>query len=80
MSSYSGVNPINNYAGAASDPARVQLLLDLIPNVDAPLGTGSGSIASAKDQGVSNTYLDEMSPGAAAQLWVELLALKASVT
>lgn len=77
MSSLSGVSPIANYAGAADDPARVQLLLDLIPNPDAPHGNGA---VAGGSQGVLNTYLDEMSPGAAAQIRAELLALKAAVS
>jgi hypothetical protein len=71
MASSAGIQPINNYAGAASDPARVQLLLDAIPNPDT--ASSSGSIAGGG-------FLDEMSPAAAAQLRVELVALKAAVT
>jgi hypothetical protein len=76
MSALSGVSVIGNYAGAANDGAAVQVLIDLLPNPDAPHGTGA---VAGGGQGQLNTYLDEMSPGAAAQLRAELLALKAAV-
>jgi len=76
MSAISGISAINNYAGAATDAAAVQLLIDIIPNPDAAHGTGA---VAGGNQGILNTYLDEMSPGAAAQLRVELLALKDAV-
>ncbi len=78
MGALTGLQPIRDYAGAANDPDRVQLLLDLIPDPDTPT-PGSGAVA-APPHGVENTYLDEMSPGAAAALRVELIAMKASVT
>lgn len=70
MSSITGISAIGNYAGAASDSAAVDILLNLIPNND----TTSSSGAQA---GGGN--LDEMSPMAAAQLRVELLALKDAI-
>lgn len=69
--SLTGIAPLKNYAAAADDKARVQLLLDLIPDPD----TTSSSGAQA-----GGGMLDEMSPIAAATLRVELIALKASVT
>lgn len=78
MSSTSGISAIGNYAGAATDSAAVDILLGLVPNTDASNAGGSGIVAGG-NQGINNTYLDEMSPAAAAQLRVELLALKAAV-
>jgi hypothetical protein len=77
MSSGTGMSAIANYAGAANDGAAVDLLLALIPNPDA--GNGTGAVAGGT-QGIANTYLDEMSPGCAAQLRAELAALKAAVS
>lgn len=77
MSAISGVSPIGDYTGDATAGAAIDKLLALIPNPDA--AHGSGAVAGG-NQGILNTYLDEMSPGAAAQLRVELLALKAEVT
>jgi hypothetical protein len=76
MSAITGLTAIQNYAGAATDSAAVDLLLAIVPDPDAAKGTGA---VAGGTQGVNNTYLDEMSPGAAAQLRVELLALKAAV-
>jgi hypothetical protein len=73
MSALFGLRAIGNYAGAANDSAAVDILLALIPNPDAPHGDG----AIARNQG--GGHLDEMSPGAAAQLRVELIALKDAV-
>jgi hypothetical protein len=73
MGALTGLRAIGNYAGAASDSAAVDILLNLIPNPDAPHGTG----AVARNQG--GGHLDEMSPGAAAQLRVEILALRDAV-
>ena len=77
MGATTGIPATQNYAGAANDPARVQLLIDLIPNPDAPAGPGPAAASGSK---VLHSYLDEMSPAAAAQLLVELAALKAVVT
>ncbi len=65
-----GIVALANYAGAANDGAAIDLLIALIPNPDAPHGTGA--VAGGHN-------LDEMSPGAAAQLRVELAALKAAI-
>lgn len=77
MGASTGIGVIGDYATPATDALKVQALLDLIPNPDAPHGSGAMAVSGAN--GVTNTYLDEMSPGAAAQLRAELLALKASV-
>ena len=69
MSALIGLTLINNYAGAANDKDRVQLLLDVIPNPD---------VAPAASSGIR--FLDEMSPAAAAQLRIELAALKTAVS
>lgn len=72
MGATTGMEPIGAYdSGVAAD--NINELLALIPDPDAPHGTGA--VADAANQGVNNTYLDEMSPGAAAQLRVELTAL-----
>jgi hypothetical protein len=75
MSALSGVSPILTLTG--TNKAKVQQLIDIIANPDAATG-GSGAVAGGPN-GTLNTYLDEMSPGAAAQLRVELIALKASI-
>lgn len=72
MGATTGIQVIGNYAGAANDSAAVDILLALIPNPDAP--AGSGPVA-----GTGSSYLDEMSPGACAQLRVELTALKDAI-
>ena len=76
MGASAGVGVIGDYATPATYADKVQALLDLIPNPDAPHGTGA---VAGGNQGIVNTYLDEMSPGAAAQLRSELLALKSEV-
>lgn len=77
MGATTGMTAIGDYAGAATDSAAVDVLLALIPDPDAPHGTGA--VADADNLGANNTYLDEMSPGAAAQLRVELTALKDAI-
>lgn len=67
-----GIQPIVGYAAlavATAGPA-VQALLDLIPNNDTTSSSGSTA---------GGGFLDEMSPAAADQLRVELIALKAAV-
>lgn len=68
--SLKGIAAIGNYAGAANDAAAVQILIDLIPDPDSTSTSGAQA-------GGGN--LDQMSPGAAAQLRVELIALKDAV-
>lgn len=75
MGATSGVQPIETY-DAATNKTKVDQLIALIPDPDAAHGTGA---VAGGDQGQLNTYLDEMSPGAAAQLRVELLALKTAI-
>lgn len=70
MGATTGIVKLGNYAGAASDSAAVDILLALIPNPDST--SSSGAIAG-------RGLLDEMSPACAAQLRVELLALKDAV-
>lgn len=73
MGMMTGFKAIGNYAGAGTDQGAVDVLLNLIPNPD----TG---IASNGATGVNqSSYLDEMSPQAAAQLRVELAALRAAI-
>lgn len=62
-----GLTGLVTYTG--TDPAKVQQLIDLIPNPDvAPAAQGARG------------YLDEMSPMCAAQLRLELTILKAATT
>ncbi len=60
-----GIDIINDYAGAANDQARVQLLIDLIEPDSTQTYRG---------------LLGDIAPAAQRQLLVELEALKASVT
>lgn len=71
MAATTGFVAVGNYAGAASDSAAVDILLNLLPNPDT--SSSSGAI-----QG-SFHFLDEMSPACLAQLRVELIALKDAV-
>lgn len=66
-----GVQKLGDYAGAADNKSRVDVLLALIPNPDST--SSSGAIAGGG-------FLDEMSPAAAVQLRVELAAMKSAVT
>ena len=68
MSATTGIKAIGTYA--TSDSAAVDTLLALIPNPDST--SSSGAIAGGG-------LLDEMSPACAAQLRVELLALKDAI-
>lgn len=70
MGATTGIAPIGAYAGSATAGAAIDKLIALIPDPD----TTSTSGAQA---GGGN--LDEMSAGAAAQLRVELTAMKAVV-
>jgi hypothetical protein len=74
MGATSGIQPIGTYSGLVG--SSIDILLALIPDPDAAHGTGA--VADSTHRGAYNTYLDEMSPGAAAQLRVELEALKAA--
>lgn len=71
MASASGIAVIADYAGAAANKDRVQLLIDMIPDVDTNRTSGAQS---------GGGFLDEMGPAAAVQLRVELVALKAAIT
>jgi hypothetical protein len=69
MAATTGVAAIATY-NAGTNKTNVQRLIDLIPNPD----TTSSSGAQA-----GGGMLDEMSPMAAAQLRVELAALKTAI-
>lgn len=69
MAATTGFVKIGNYI--TSDSAAVDVLLELIPNPDSTSSSG------ATQGGIG--FLDEMSPACAAQLRVELLALKDAV-
>lgn len=58
-----GIQPLGSYTGSATAGAGLDKLLALIPNPDDGATAGGG-------------FLDEMSPAAAAQLRVEIAALK----
>lgn len=75
MSALSGMNAIVTYDGA-DNKANVQKLIDALPNLAATHGTGAVAVPPT---GATNTYLDEMSPAAVAQLHVDLLALKEAI-
>lgn len=75
MAATTGMAKIGDYTTPSGDPAKVQALLDLIPNPDATNAGGSGVGGPA-----GNSYFDEMSPAAAAQLRVEIAALKLAVS
>ena len=64
-----GLNAIGTYPAYGTLASRLAVLLSLIPDPDAPHGTGAVG-------GGGN--LDEMSPGAAAQIRVELAAMSAA--
>jgi hypothetical protein len=76
MGATTGLVAQANYAGAASDSAAVDLLINMLPNPDVLLSNANGASAA---NGKGANHLDEMSPGAAAQLRVELLALKDAI-
>jgi hypothetical protein len=73
MGATTGMTAIGAYNGVID--SDIDTLLSLIPNPDAPHGTGA---VGGGNQGILNTYLDEMSPGAAAQIRVELEALQSA--
>lgn len=75
MGVLTGIQVIGNYAGAANDQAAVDVLLALLPNPDS----GAGSSGASANGGLGAGHLDEMSPGACAQLRVELTALRAAI-
>lgn len=60
-----GIAQLGDYAGAANDQARVQVLIDLL----APEATMT-----------QRGMLDQISPVARVQLFKELVALKAAVS
>lgn len=71
MGASTGITVMQNYAGAANNAARLDLLAALIPNTDVSPAQAGGSVI---------TQLDEMSPIAAAQLSLEIAACKAALT
>lgn len=72
MSIYTGISSQINYAGAANDAARVNLLLAALPNPEDQTSSG------ARQNYIG--YFDEISPMALVQLRVELTALAAAVS
>jgi hypothetical protein len=68
MGATTGLAPLNDYTGLTSD-AALALLLASIPNPDvSPAQAGGVKLGSGG-------FLDEMSPGAAAQLRVEIQSI-----
>lgn len=65
------------FVAAASDPARVQVMIDALPDPDTT--SSSGAIQGGGSVPMIG-FFDEMSPFAVAQLRVELAALKARIT
>lgn len=78
MSAKTGIAPIGVYTNAGTHAQKVAVLAALIPDPDN--GTGSSGTIAGGGNGSLNTYLDEMSPGAAVQLQVELIAMEAAFT
>lgn len=70
MGATTGIVALATYAGSANDGAAIDKLIALIPDPD----TTSSSGAQA-----GGGLLDEMSPACAAQLRVELAALRAAI-
>lgn len=70
MAAITGIVALGVYAGSANDGAAIDKLIALIPDPD----TTSSSGAQA-----GGGFLDQMSPACAAQLRVELAALKAAI-
>lgn len=76
MGATTGLVANGAYAAAATNKACVDVLLALIPDPDAPPGTGPAGAAGNK---ALHSYLDEISPAAIAELRVELLAMKDAI-
>lgn len=74
MGATSGIAAMGNYAGAANDAAAVNILLAMIPDPDSTSTSGAQG-----GNGNAGSMLDEMSPVVAAQLRVELIALRDAV-
>ena len=77
MGATTGLSAQGDYATPATNKEKVQALIDLIANPDSATA-GTGAVAGGTT-GAKNTYLDEMSPAAAAALRVELVSLKAAI-
>lgn len=73
MGATTGIVAVGSYDGATLGD-KIDELIALLPNPDAAHGTGS--VAGASQSPVGAGFLDEMSPGSAAALRVELDALK----
>lgn len=71
MSAQDGMEVLGTYPDDATAGDAIDVLIDLIPDPDSTSSSG------AVQGGLG--FLDEMSPAAAAQLRVELAALKAAV-
>lgn len=78
MTSLTGIKALIDYTVPAGDPAKVQALIDLLPDSDSASSSGSQAGSALNPTGAG--FLDEISPGAAVQFRVELIALKAAVT
>lgn len=71
MSAYLGITPIADLTtGAPTSKQKVARVRALIPDVMTPDSSGAQA---------GGGFLDEMSPAAAVQLRVELVALEASI-
>lgn len=76
MSASQGIAQIGLY-NEATAALKLAELLTLIPD---PRAAGSSGAVAGGSNGINNTYLDEMSPGAAIQLQVEINAIMATET
>jgi hypothetical protein len=74
--SYQGVAAVGDYSAETTAGAAIDILLALLPDVDASLDSGTGAGANG---GAGAGFLDEMSPAAVVQLRVELEAMKDTV-
>lgn len=70
MTALTGISAVGSYTGATTAGAAIDILVALIPNPDSTSTSGAQA-------GGGN--LDEMSPAAAAQLRVDLAAMKAVI-
>lgn len=65
-----GITVVGSYTAGATAGLEIDKLLDLIPNPD---------VRESPNPRAANSILDQMSPMAAAQLRVELNAIKAAI-
>lgn len=74
MGALTGLVAQGSYSAATDTNTLFDALLSLLADPDASMVGGTGATVNA---GQGANHLDEMSPGALAQLRVELLAMRA---